>query len=122
MLEKLKALAAHLKQEFEVYRLVLKHPETPLIAKFFLGLAVGYLLMPFDLIPDFIPVIGQLDELVIIPILLYLALLFIPKRIIQSCREQVNKSSWHTFDIHFTRRLAIIRAFRIIGKLQCHLI
>ena len=93
MLEKLKALAAHLKQEFEVYRLVLKHPETPLIAKFFLGLAVGYLLMPFDLIPDFIPVIGQLDELVIIPILLYLALLFIPKRIIQSCREQVNKSS-----------------------------
>ena len=93
MLEKLKALAAHLKQEFEVYRLVLKHPETPLIAKFFLGLAVGYLLMPFDLIPDFIPVIGQLDEVVIIPILLYLALLFIPKHIIQSCREQVNKSS-----------------------------
>ena len=93
MLEKLKALAAQLKQEFEVYRLVLKHPETPLLAKFFLGLAVGYLLMPFDLIPDFIPVIGQLDELVIIPILLYLALLFIPKHVIQSCREQVNKSS-----------------------------
>ena len=91
MFEKLKSLATHLKQEFEVYRLVLKHPETPLIAKFFLGLAVGYLLMPFDLIPDFIPVIGQLDEVVIIPILLYLALLFIPKHIIQSCREQVNK-------------------------------
>ena len=91
MLEKLKALAKQLKQEFEVYRLVLKHPETPLIAKFFLGLAVGYLLMPFDLIPDFIPIIGQLDEVVIIPILLYLALLFIPKHIIQSCREQINK-------------------------------
>ena len=93
MLEKLKALAKQLKQEFEVYRLVLKHPETPWIAKIFLGLAVGYLLMPFDLIPDFIPIIGQLDELVIIPILLYLALLFIPKHVIQSCREQVNKSS-----------------------------
>ena len=91
MLQKLKSLAAHLKQEFEVYRLVLKHPETPIVAKFFLGLAVGYLLMPFDLIPDFIPIIGQLDEVVIIPILLYLALLFIPKHIIQTCREQVNK-------------------------------
>ncbi len=91
MFEKLKSLAAHLKQEFEVYRLVLKHPETPWIAKIFLGLAVGYLLMPFDLIPDFIPIIGQLDEVVIIPILLYLALLFIPKHIIQTCREQVNK-------------------------------
>lgn len=89
MLEKLKALAKQLKQEFEVYRLVLKHPQTPWIAKVFLGLAVGYLLLPFDLIPDFIPVVGQLDEVVIIPLLLYLALLFIPKEIIQTCREQV---------------------------------
>jgi uncharacterized membrane protein YkvA (DUF1232 family) len=93
MFEKLKSLAAQLKQEFEVYRLVLKHPETPLLAKFFLGLAVGYLLMPFDLIPDFIPVLGQLDDVVIVPILLYLALLLIPKHIIQSCREQVNQST-----------------------------
>ena len=93
MIEKLKSLAKQIKQEFEVYRLVLKHPETPFLAKIFLGLAVGYLLMPFDLIPDFIPIIGQLDEVVVIPILLYLALLFIPKHIIQSCREQVNKSS-----------------------------
>lgn len=93
MFEKLKSLAKQIKQEFEVYRLVLKHPETPFLAKIFLGLAVGYLLMPFDLIPDFIPIIGQLDEVVVIPILLYLALLFIPKHIIQSCREQVNKSS-----------------------------
>jgi uncharacterized membrane protein YkvA (DUF1232 family) len=91
MLEKFKALAAQLKQEFEVYRLVLKHPETPWLAKIFLGLAVGYLLMPFDLIPDFIPVLGQLDEVVIIPILLYIALLLIPKATIKSCREQVNR-------------------------------
>lgn len=89
MIEKLKSLTKHLKQEFAVYRLVLKHPQTPLIAKVFLGLAVGYLLLPFDLIPDFIPVLGQLDDVVIIPLLVYIALLFIPKDIIQSCREQV---------------------------------
>ncbi|MEO6117593.1 MAG: YkvA family protein [Methylotenera sp.] len=88
MLEKLKSLSKHLKQEFAVYRLVLKHPETPWIAKLFLGLAIGYLLLPFDLIPDFIPVLGQLDEVVIIPALVYIALLFIPKHIIQNCREQ----------------------------------
>ena len=93
MFEKLKALATHLKQEFEVYRLVLKHPDTPWAAKIFLGLAVGYLLMPFDLIPDFIPIIGQLDEVVIVPILLYIALLFIPKPIIQSCRAKVNSQA-----------------------------
>ena len=89
MLDKLKSLGKQLKREFAVYRLVLKHPQTPWIAKLFLGLAIGYLLLPFDLIPDFIPVIGQLDDVVIIPLLLYLALLFIPKSIIQSCREQV---------------------------------
>lgn len=91
MLDKLKSLGKQLKREFAVYRLVLKHPQTPWVAKLFLGLAVGYLLLPFDLIPDFIPVIGQLDDVVIIPVLLYLALLFIPKWIIQSCREQVRE-------------------------------
>lgn len=89
MIEKLKSLTKHLKQEFAVYRLVLKHPQTPLIAKVFLGLAVGYLLLPFDLIPDFIPVLGQLDDVIVIPLLVYIALLFIPQDIIQNCREQV---------------------------------
>lgn len=91
--EKLKSLAKQLKEEFELYRLVLKQPDTPMMAKLFLGLAVGYLLMPFDLIPDFIPVIGQLDELVVIPLLLYIALLFIPKSLIQRCRQELNQST-----------------------------
>ena len=90
MIAKLKALAKQLKRELAVYRLVLKHPQTPWPAKFFLGLAVGYLLLPFDLIPDFIPILGQLDEVVIIPLLLYLALLFIPKSVIHACRTQIN--------------------------------
>ncbi|MSP85921.1 MAG: DUF1232 domain-containing protein [Methylotenera sp.] len=89
MIEKLKSLSKQLKQEFAIYRLVLNHPKTPCLAKLFLGLAIAYLLLPFDLIPDFIPVLGQIDDIIIIPVLLYLALLFIPKSIIQSCREQV---------------------------------
>jgi uncharacterized membrane protein YkvA (DUF1232 family) len=88
-LRRLNLLAKQLKQELAVYRLLLKHPQTPLLAKLLLGMAVGYLLLPFDLIPDFIPVIGQLDEVIILPILLCLALLCIPKATIQSCREQV---------------------------------
>lgn len=88
LLQKLKALTKQLKREFALYRLVLKHPQTPLLAKVFLGLAIGYLLLPFDLIPDFIPVLGQLDDVIIIPLLVYLALLIIPQSIIQHCREQ----------------------------------
>lgn len=93
MLEKLKSLTKHLKQEFEVYRLVLKHPKTPWPAKLFLGLAIGYLLMPFDLIPDFIPILGQLDDVIIIPVLVYMALVFTPKELIESCRLQIHANN-----------------------------
>jgi uncharacterized membrane protein YkvA (DUF1232 family) len=92
MLEQLKAVSKRLKQEFDVYRLVIKHPETPLFGKVLLGLAVAYLLLPFDLIPDFIPVLGQLDDVVIIPLLVVLALRIIPAHIIQTCREEVNNT------------------------------
>lgn len=92
MLKKLKSLAKQLKRELAVYRLVLKHPQTPRLAKCLLWLAVGYLLLPFDLIPDFIPILGQLDDLVIIPALLYFALLLIPPSVLQNCREQVQQA------------------------------
>ena len=92
MIKKLKSFSKQLKQELAIYRLVLKHPKTPWLAKLFLGLAIAYLLLPFDLIPDFIPVLGQLDEIIIIPVLVYLALLFIPKTIIQECRDQVQSA------------------------------
>ncbi len=86
MKEKLKKIAAQLKAEFNFYRRLQKHPQTPVLAKCFLWLAIGYLLMPFDLIPDFLPVIGQLDELVIIPLLLYCALKLTPQDVIAACK------------------------------------
>ncbi len=91
----LKRIARQLKTEFAVYRLVLQHPNTPRPAKWLLGLAIGYMLMPFDLIPDFIPVIGQLDDAVIVPLLVYFALKMIPSEIVLACREQVNKDRMH---------------------------
>lgn len=90
MFERPKALYLQLKKELKVYRLVLQHPQTPRLAKLFLGLAVGYVLLPFDLIPDFIPILGQLDEVLIVPVLLYIALRLVPKDIIQTCRIQAN--------------------------------
>lgn len=84
--EKLKQIAAQLKAEFDFYKRLQQHPQTPILAKSLLWLAIGYLLMPFDLIPDFLPVIGQLDELVIIPILLYWALKLTPPDIIAACK------------------------------------
>ena len=65
------------------------HPQTPRLAKVLLWLAIAYVLMPFDLIPDFLPVIGQLDDMVIVPGLIYLALKQVPASIVEACRAQV---------------------------------
>ncbi len=58
----------NLKHGIQVYQLVLRDPRTPRLAKILLGLAVGYVLLPFDLIPDFIPVIGHLDDLITVTV------------------------------------------------------
>ncbi|MBI4971698.1 MAG: DUF1232 domain-containing protein [Planctomycetes bacterium] len=86
MLQKLKSAWNHFKIELKTYQLVLEDKRTPRIAKFLLGLAIAYALSPIDLIPDFIPVIGHLDDVVIVPLLVVLALKLIPKNIIEDCR------------------------------------
>lgn len=86
---RLKRVARVFKSELAVYKLVLKDPKTPFSGKLFLALAVGYALMPFDLIPDFIPVLGQLDDLIIVPLLVILALKTIPREIIDKYRKQI---------------------------------
>ena len=85
----LKKAADKIKREIKVYRLVLEDTRTPWLAKAFLGLAIGYFFMPFDLIPDFIPVLGQLDDLVIVPTLIFLALRFVPREVVEDCRRKV---------------------------------
>ena len=88
MFDTLRAAGRDLKREVTVYQLVLKDRRTPKPAKLLLGLAVGYALLPFDLIPDFLPVIGQLDDIIIIPALVVLARKMIPQEIIEDCRRR----------------------------------
>ena len=88
----LKKLSTEFKHELTVYRLVAKHEKTPLPAKLLLGAAIAYLLMPFDLIPDAIPLFGQLDDLLIVPGLVWLALRLIPPEIVDECRAKVKSS------------------------------
>ncbi len=89
----LRDTAQRLRRDFVVYRLALRHPRTPWPARLLLGLAVGYVLLPFDLIPDFIPVIGHVDDLLIVPALVYLALKLIPDEVLADCRRQVDASA-----------------------------
>jgi uncharacterized membrane protein YkvA (DUF1232 family) len=88
MLKKGRELAKSFKRELTVYRRVLADTRTPVSAKIFLGIAIGYLCMPFDLIPDFIPVLGYVDDAVIVPALVYLALRSIPHELVAEHRAQ----------------------------------
>jgi len=87
--KKLKNLSKLIKNNLSLYRNVMKDTRTPLIAKLLLFLAIGYLLMPFDLIPDSIPVLGQIDDIIIVPLLFYFAIKLIPKNIIDEYRNIV---------------------------------
>lgn len=68
-----------LKKRVKLYQELYKDKRTPRLAKIFLFLAIGYFFLPFDIVPDFIPVIGQLDDAIIIPVLIFLSLRFVPK-------------------------------------------
>lgn len=87
---KLKNLSKNLKKQLKLYRLVLKDKRTPILAKILLWIALGYLVLPFDLIPDFIPVIGQLDDIIIIPLLVHFALKLIPQYIIDEYKIETS--------------------------------
>ena len=90
MFARLKAVGKTLKRELRVYQLVRKDARTPKPAKWLLGLAVGYTLLPFDLIPDFIPVIGHLDDVIIVPALVIIALRLVPAEVVADCRSRVH--------------------------------
>lgn len=83
------SLFGRFKKEIRFYQAVLKDARTPKLSKFFLGLAVGYALNPIDIIPDFIPVLGYLDDLVIVPVLVLTAVKLIPKELLQERRKRM---------------------------------
>jgi len=64
----------------------------PKISRILLGLAIAYFFIPIDIIPDFIPVIGHLDDAIIIPTLLYLAVKFIPEKLYQEHYTKIFKN------------------------------
>jgi uncharacterized membrane protein YkvA (DUF1232 family) len=91
MVARLKTLTRSFRREVAVYRLVAQHERTPRLAKILLGVAAGYVAMPFDLIPDAIPVLGQLDDVLIVPGLVWIALRLVPDDVLTQCRTAIEE-------------------------------
>lgn len=89
----LKARARRLKSDIPAVFIALRKRETPVIAKIFAGITIGYALSPIDLIPDFIPVIGLLDDVILLPVFIAVTIKFIPPKIFNECRIEA-KNLW----------------------------
>ena len=85
---KLKERAKKLKTDVPAVFLALKKKETPWFAKILAATVVIYALSPIDLIPDFIPILGYLDDLIILPALIALTVKLIPESVFAKCREE----------------------------------
>jgi len=87
-----------LKRETFTLYLACRHPRVPWYAKLLAFFVVGYALSPIDLIPDFIPVIGYLDDLILIPLGLMLVIRMIPADVLLECRQKseeiVDRVTW----------------------------
>lgn len=88
MLGHLRKATRRLKREADVWRAVMAHPRTPSAARWLLGLALAYAVLPIDLIPDWIPVLGYLDDVLIVSGLIFAARRLIPSDVIVECRRK----------------------------------
>jgi uncharacterized membrane protein YkvA (DUF1232 family) len=92
LFSKLKQKAKKLKSESQVLLIAYRDSKTPLLAKILIGFTVAYLLSPIDLIPDFIPVLDLLDDLVIVPLLITFSVKLIPQKILEEARQKAKSA------------------------------
>lgn len=79
--------AARIKQDTLTLWFAYRHPKTPWYVKLLCLLVVGYAFSPIDLIPDFIPVLGYVDDVLLLPVLIRLSVRLLPSEVIQDCRQ-----------------------------------
>jgi uncharacterized membrane protein YkvA (DUF1232 family) len=93
MLDRIKIWARTLKRDSRAIYLAARDPRVPWYAKLLAVAVAGYALSPIDLIPDFIPVIGYLDDLVLVPLGIWLVISLVPKEIMIECRARASEAS-----------------------------
>jgi uncharacterized membrane protein YkvA (DUF1232 family) len=91
MKERLRQWTRRLKTDVMMLWFSYRHPDTPLVAKWLAVATAAYALSPIDLIPDFVPVIGYLDDIIILPIMIYVTVRLIPRPVLEECRRQAEE-------------------------------
>ena len=79
---------AFVRRQMRFYRLLLRDSRTPTSSKILLGAALGYAIWPLGLVPDFIPIVGYVDDIVIVPVLVCIAVRRVPAHVVDACRQK----------------------------------
>ncbi len=88
IIESIKTWARRIKRDAVMLWFARRHRDTPFVAKALCVFTVAYALSPIDLIPDFVPVLGYVDEVLVLPSLIWLAVRLLPAHVILECRAQ----------------------------------
>jgi len=91
-LREIKAWARLLKREVHAIYLAAQSPRVPWYTKWLAMAVAGYALSPIDLIPDFIPILGYVDDLIIVPLGIWLVLSLIPEDVMTACRARADEA------------------------------
>jgi uncharacterized membrane protein YkvA (DUF1232 family) len=115
MLKRWKRRAGWLKGETYALYLAYRDPRTPWYAKVFVAFVVGYAFSPIDLIPDPIPILGYLDDLLLVPLGIALALKMIPPAVLDECREQAQLTMEEGNPTNWKAAAAVIAIWLVIA-------
>jgi uncharacterized membrane protein YkvA (DUF1232 family) len=119
--ERLKGWARRLKAELYALYLAYRDPRVPLYARVFAAVVVGYAFSPIDLIPDPIPVLGYLDDLVLIPLGIALSVRMIPEPVLAECREKASRLSAGSRPVNRVAAGAIVAVWLALAALAVYL-
>jgi uncharacterized membrane protein YkvA (DUF1232 family) len=117
MIDRWRQRARQLKLEIYALYLAYKDPRTPWHARIFAALVVGYAFSPIDLIPDPIPVLGYLDDLILVPLGIALALKMIPPPVLVECREQARAVLREGRPTNWAAALVIVAIWLLLAAL-----
>lgn len=117
LFEKIKQYACHLKSEIFVLYFVALDYRTPWHVKLFVAFIVAYAFSPIDLIPDFVPILGYLDDLVLLPLGIALSIKLIPDLILSDCRVRAAESMKKEKPINWIAGVVIIMIWLVLATI-----
>lgn len=119
--ERLKRWAGRLKTELHALYLAYRDPRTPLHARVFAAVVVAYAFSPIDLIPDPIPILGYLDDLILVPLGIALAVRMIPPTVLAECRFRARETAFRVGPGGAAAAVAVVGIWLLLAALGIYL-